>query len=172
MDQEWIKELERENRVIIHSPLSKEEKCRICMEKFEKEVIEDFTIYEEYKNYTPEEWSKRIDATDDYCPLCGRTFDYIYNCIVCGKRYKTNWEIKGTGGIKKTLCSQGCSGLFHIYYKYWHCPVCKCSRATVISLSEDYTLDQIFEENTAYYWEDEIEEADTFCPLCGVEYKL
>lgn len=63
--------------------------CPVCIRQ-SVSIHEDYTKEQVYEEYTKEEWNKKVDETIDFCPLCGRTYDYIRNCVICGKQFKTN----------------------------------------------------------------------------------
>ena len=174
--QEWLKkivETEEKRKVITpHQPfyISKRDHCPICKKVFEIEVIEDFTLDEEYYTYSYEEWVQKLDITDKFCPLCGETFDFFYTCMVCSKTIRTNVEKKNNDGLSMILCdSEECRATFKRNHKRRRCPL--CNHINILSLNEDYTMFQLFEENSsADYWKNEIERVDTHCPLCGSVY--
>lgn len=174
--QEWLKKIveteEKERKKSIpRQPfcISKSTTCPICHKSFEKREIGDPILAEKYSAFSYQEWRLKLGETTDYCPLCGKTFDFIYKCLICGKTIKTNKEKYDNGGIIRSVCGDPeCQKAFRFEYKMRRCLL--CNHPYIISLSEDYTHEQIFEGNSVDYWKEKIEKADVYCPLSGSIY--
>ena len=155
--QKWMQKIVQttgERKIVtLHQPfcISKSITCPICHKSFEKEEIGDPVLTSRYFTFSYYEWLRKIDEIDgDYCPFCLKTFDYIYNCLVCGKKIKTNKEKNDNGGIRWIVCSnEECQETFRLEYKKRRCPLCR--HVDILSVREDFTMFQLYEENSADY---------------------